>query len=242
MKYSEAVKIGNIETNFFISDLFIEAAGWTTIQESDILKVYDTEGVLMLPPVSTIGQAVYSAEYFYGFPEVLGHRFLDYQFIYSPCNFLNISDRAFKLHRRKIKAFQNVFGDLSLQEWDGDGFQFLESWLNSRLGDSWEDPEICVSTFLEYPESNKKLVVTDSKIVGILNWDENYKYINFRNLLTAEAEGLQDYARNLFYQMCFSYSNKLVNDGGSLGKKGLYFFKERLRPIEIKSIYSNYKE
>ena len=76
--------------------------------------------------------------------------------------------------------------------------------------------------------------------MAINAWDVNWKYINYRVCMVRENEPfLDEFARWLFYtDPDIIKVNKLINDGGTLGCKGLERFKDKMNPKKKVEMYS----
>ena len=90
----------------------------------------------------------------------------------------------------------------------------------------------------------KKGLYKGEKLVALNIWDENYKYVNYRFCFVDHSEPfLDEFVRYLFYTDLWILSkNKLVNDGGVLGRPGLEKFKDRLHPFRKRKVYSYIKK
>lgn len=241
-----------IAPNFWCSEEYIDAANWSTLcSPTDTLWVVDEEYNIMLP-----GIGMDSGEYGFwaGFSELLPPKenaeiwdFLDYEFIYMPSRFLSIEGPEWSASRKNMRwAVQDAGEPLWLQnaslfaEKDTYIETFFGEWMEANESTEIYDPEVLVKYI--YAGRNRLFLrgLTSGKVYGIIAWDDNFKYINFRYcLVLPNIRGLSDLARITFYRyIARLFPEKLVNDGGSLGNPGLERYKKRLNPITINSIYS----
>lgn len=178
-------------------------------------------------------------EGFKSFPGV-EKSFLDYEYIYDPKAFLDMSGKKWLTFRKNSRKFSRKF------PWEYRDFKSEDSgWLNNIMGD-WldgcEDEEIHdARVMLRYLHEgeNRKVLIAGGIPVGINIWDENYRFINFRYCICKDIPFLSEFMRWLFYtdEKILS-KNKLVNDGGVLDRPGLKTFKDKMNPAEVREVYS----
>jgi len=187
---------------------------------------------------------------FCGFPNqknCLGNSiFLDYQYIYDSKNFKDLSGNKWQVFRKNSKKYRRRFEgnfDYRLLK-EGEREEEIE---NLILGWSEKEKEIYDSEvmidYLFFSDFRWGLF-TNGKLIGINVAEENWKYIYFRFCLDDGTSFLNEYLRLLFYENVeFVFDkNKLVNDGGDLGNEGLAFYKKKLNPVRIDSIFGYRKE
>lgn len=247
MEYLLKLKESKYLPNFFCSKEYIEKAGWKEINQDNISIIVDDTDNIMLPSLNEKNEVI-GSPYFIGFSnykllDKKRNEFLDYEFIFDPSSantgIVFGGDKKWKKVYKNInQCSKDIGGKLELfplsPKEDTEEF-LLEI---SKDIDSWYDPEVFIKYIL-YGEN--RIWVKDSKKrnLGLLIWDENYKYVNFRYcILRKGIRGLSDFSRILF----FSYINnirpkKLINDGGCLNSKSLYWYKNKLNPIRINKIY-----
>lgn len=221
-----------------------------------LLTVVDADNNRMLPTIcESTGEIVQSVPYWIGFPgkkclladSFQDYQFQDYQFIYDSllfCTFprLNpLQGHKWKTVRKNIHRVQREHGHIMLKgpnsipnlEYEQNVQALLLQWSKPKSNKIF-DPDVMIN-FLLHGE-NRILLYIESEFVGVLVWDENWKYINFRYCLVKPYPGLSDYARVLFRNI-MSQQKKLINDGGSLDNKDLFQYKKRLNPVEIQEIW-----
>jgi hypothetical protein len=247
--YLDLLKKYGIKPNFWCSEEYWEKAGWKEVFNQYWAWVEDENKKRMLPTLSIIKNS-YSAlsnEYWADFSNTLfslsKRELLDYEFIYEPIpNIEDLPGKKWKTTRKNIHRVQKQFGELEIKPIEPIKDSIIENFIESYLPDEeLYDPEVMIK-YLLYGK-NRKLLVAKNTIMGIIVWDENFKYINFRYCVVKEDPGLSDYARILFRKYIHdNYPGKLINDGGSLDKPSLYKYKERLCPLEINKIWTLQKE
>lgn len=168
-------------------------------------------------------------------------KFLDYEYIYNPEEFLNLSGKKWAVFRKNIRKWYLEWTALSyrrVKETDNIEALLIE-WLKSDPERIVEDYEVFTKYYL-YGENRKILIHKETnEILAINIWDENYKYINFRYCICKPLPFLSEYARARFYtDHEILDKNKLVNDGGSLGRESLEKFKDKLNPKQKRKVYS----
>jgi len=239
--YLSALERKNVEPNFFCSEDYWKYAGWKAVLDGKYLIVVDEDGKNMLPAFDIVEERFDYDEmdFWAGFPDYNKGKFLDYEFIYDPGSFMNLEGKRWKLFRKNIRKFRNeVEAELILsKEVDEDVLKsFLDRWVKENEGKNWYEPEVMFRTIFE---TGKRMFLygrESGKLYSIMIWDRNYMYINFRYLLTLDYPKLQDISRLFFYRWAFHQG--LVNDGGCLDSEGLEWYKKRLNPTKINTIYS----
>lgn len=167
--------------------------------------------------------------------------FLDYNFIYEPQRFMDLSGSRWKVFRKNIRKWPRnnpewVYKDIT--EDDTAALNTLMiSWLGTKDGEIHDDEVIY--QYLFFGKNRRGLYDDTGKLVGINIWDENYKYINYRFCFCEQTSFLSEFIRFLFYtDPSILAKKKLVNDGGSLGVPELFAFKNRLQPVAIFPVHS----
>jgi len=255
-RYLGELKKRNIPPNFYCSEEYFEKAGWIEDwDEENVIIIFDSsKSHIMLPVIDLDSIRFLSSSFYVGFSnlnsicfkENIKLNFLDYEFIYDPSQFISLSGNKWKKARKNLKWCREDFGKLYVYVTYGDRDQdrlkggcFLDKWVDSIEGKELYDPEV----LLKYVCFGKNRLLVENnqeEVKGIICWDENWKYVNFRYCIVnnSEGRGLSDTCRVLFYRYINSIRpGKLVNDGGSLGISSLYKYKEKLNPIEINKIY-----
>lgn len=169
--------------------------------------------------------------------------FLDWEYLYSPLSFQEMSGKKWETFRKNSRKWVNRNGPVSLTcerlntpEAEG----LIGGWLDSRGDEDIYDVEAILDYLLNGRGNTG--VIRDSKggLLSILGWDENWKYINFRYLIVRPGEPfLDELSRLTFYQDQRIHRNyKLVNDGGTLGSESLEQFKDKLNPLHKRKVYT----
>lgn len=236
--------------NFWMTEEFIKFKGlqWECRR---LLCGWTEEGEWYFPPWSCeSNEWCNRIPHFAGFPwtnqELYGPvlSLLDYQYVYDPFNFQDISGGRWKVWRKNIRKWPRRHTGKTLQ------YRFLErNELQQEIEDlilKWSDgktlhdPDVLVR-FLLFGEFRWGLFL-GQELVGVNVGDVNWKYTVYRYCLTNGDGFLSEYMRHLFYTSEYVLGNrregKLVNDGGDLGNPGLAQFKRRLNPVYIQEIYT----
>jgi hypothetical protein len=236
--YSELLRTFKIPPNFYISDEYFEAAEWFIIKDKDSVWVEDSDGVCVLPEITMKGKVNPSRKYLAGFPWMNEGHMFDFQFIYTPIDFLHLSGSQWRTVRKNLNRTEKEIGESLLMEVVDrpDPERFLQRW---EADENFHDPE----TFVKYVFRNRAVSFygqKSGKIYGLAYWDENHVFINFRYLIHEDIPGLSDSLRVYFMRFVWDVlkSGKMVNDGGSLDRESLYWYKKRLNPLAILEIRS----
>lgn len=228
--------------NFWCSEEYWEKAGWKERMYEDALYVIDEKGDRMLPTFEDMGTGKYEClhfvhPYWAGFSEFLEkvpdisiagehQKFLDYEIIYDPKNFLRLEGKKWKLFRKNLKRFEKEVKESSGIQTICDEVKidkFVDDWTMENAGKTFYDPEIILKYLLQGKNRFFIMGNKSKKLYSICAWDENWKYVNFRYCMCRSMPGLSDYSRFLFYYtMALRHPYKLVNDGGTLGSESLF--------------------
>jgi hypothetical protein len=168
-------------------------------------------------------------------------KFLDYQIIYDPKQFLFMVGNKWLTFRRNVhkwcsRTTGNIwYRRLDERECSKGAANLLDKWAKGR---ELEDVEVmlrfAIRGLLRWG------LFLNGELVGLNVCDENWMYINHRLCVDRGDPFLQEYLRYLFYTSEWVQNRKkLVNDGGSLGSEGLLKFKKKLNPIKVAKVYSN---
>lgn len=248
--YLERLEGLGLSPNFWCSEEYVMHSGWRTFQsESDTLYVVDDENNSMLP---SIGRDSDGTGFWAGFSGIApvhdtvpGWSFLDLEFIYNPYDFNFIDGSHWVNTKKNLRwAIEDVKEPLQLVVVKAADTllidSFLMDWVASNDTENIFDPEVIVKYMYEGEHRHFLRGVITGKVYGILAWDKNYKYVNFRYcLIMSGIRGLSDTARVCFHRyIARVFPGTLVNDGGALGNPGLERYKKRLNPIHINLIYS----
>jgi hypothetical protein len=252
--YLDVLKATGHSPNFCCSGEWFEKDGWKAYADDDgRIHIVDGEGLAMLPTIipTTTGRPVLSTRdsYDIGFSSFrptpnVGEslRYWDHEFIYDPKAFTDLSGGKWKDVRKNLRwAVEDLGEDVHIEDFKGTSEteldKLLEGWKPSD-----EAPVFAPETLVTYALTGANRIVLrgvkSGRLLAILIWDENWKYINFRYCLTiGGVRGLSDTARVAFYRWVAFWTAKLVNDGGSLGRTGLFRYKSRLNPAAVNTVY-----
>jgi hypothetical protein len=244
-----------IDPNFYLSEAYLILSnavchtkrGWVWISEGDWC---------LFPPLPLNPLAIVLPPYelrkiwsdFEGkSPNYFHSEFLDWEYILNPTHFNNLSGGKWESYRKNVRKwpkihpnweYSNIFIGKEIQE-------LLGEWLEGKK-DNVQDADL-LATFIIIPQDDsfmgiyrKFLYDSDGKLVAINVWDENYKYINYRYCIVKDKNPyLDEFARYLFYtDPEIQAKGKLINDGGSIGNKGLEKFKDKLNPVRKREVHS----
>jgi hypothetical protein len=247
--YLTLIEQHTILPNFFISETYLNRPdfvwkyidGWVWIEENGqvvfpplpIYSEYEWEKL----PVDNFWCGFISPDMDYGNQE-----FLDYNYLYDPKNFCDLSGSKWTTFRKNYKKFpnRNPGWKYSTTVERSKVYALLDKWLMARI-DTAEDSEFIIDTILKPSPQDYIRYLHDGKgnLVAINYADENYMYINYRFLICDRTPFADEFARYCFYTDPYiGYKNKLVNDGGTLGNEGLEKFKDKLNPVEKIKLYS----
>jgi len=223
--------------NFWMSEEYIELAQLRWLNCNGMLQGFKDEfDNWFFPYYSTSSKQFYSFNNVTGFQNEEVGEFWDYEFIYDPKNFLDLSGGKWKVFRKNIRKHQDKSWEYrKLEDSDvADAGALLLDW---SCGKTLFDPET-FATFVLFGENRFGLFL-DGELKGVNIADTNWKYINYRICFDSGELYLNEFLRWKFYTSEWvQEQNKLVNDGGSLGSEGLYRFKKKLNPVDIKGIFT----
>lgn len=169
-------------------------------------------------------------------------KFLDYEYIYDPKNFLNLKGGKWETFRKNSRKWKKNNPDYSyiLDVDDSELPELLLSWLVERENTVEDEMVFYHLCFFSKHSVKKYLTNGSGELIGVNIYDFNHHYINYRICLTKPGERYaNEFLRYLFYtDHLIINSNKLVNDGGCLGIPSLEKFKDKLNPISKKPRYS----
>lgn len=261
-KYLELLEKGSITPNFWCSEEYFDKAKLTEVYDSGTWGILDQDWGLMFPLLDSIGgyfERIVEPDVdkiWSDFPEWKpkgwNSKFLDYEYIYDPKIFLHMEGGDWATFRKNCRKWPRRFGNGNLiYGWISSFSYFspkdelsdvLISWLENKSSeDMVMDSEVLVKYL--FHGQNRKILYHKNKIYGVNIWDENYKYINFRYSICRPEEFLSEHMRWLFYTDPFiQEKNKLVNDGGVLDNPKLKFFKDKMNPLQVREVYSWFKQ
>ena len=259
--YLDKLKEFEIEPNFFCSLEYFQKSGCQESHNNLILGVWDAEGNALLPMIDLNHKSLhgyipdngiwadlpgYQPLYY---NQATGQsRFMDYQYIYDPKQFLDMQGGQWAVFRKNSRKFPRRYGEDRLQfATDMDPFRvevFSTDVIKNFDVDTIYDPAVMIR-YLFF--GMNRLFILDNcslRILAVSIWDENYKYINYRFCLCQDEPFLSEYARLKFYEYMAQNTNncnpkgKLINDGGVLDKPSLKAFKDKMNPLKIDKIHS----
>lgn len=191
------------------------------------------------PPCEGYGLPVWSD--FKGFDPIKWKKeFLDYEFLYNPASFLNLTGKKWATFRKNIRKWVNKhpnceYKDLSTIP-SNEVLDVLSQWLTTKQEEIYDDG---VMLLYLTEGDNRRALFENGELLAINVWDENPIFVNYRYCVCKPEPYLSEYARYRFFTDPYILSkNKLVNDGGVLDKESLLFFKKRLNPVSIRKVYS----
>lgn len=250
-EYFHLLEQSNHSPNFWCSLEYFQKANWRVESELKISDlpdlspikawvVKDLDGELMLPYVDWMG--FHPEGCFAGFSTMPGKTFLDYELIYDPSAFIDLCGSRWHMVRKNLRwaetdTKESLFLTPALPK-EGDLTELLDYYFADDS--DWYDPEVMLKYLYHGNHRFFLMGAISGKLYGVLAYDYNYKYINFRYCVVLPGiRGLSDTARVLFYrQIAQIFPHYLVNDGGTLGDEGLYKYKMRLNPVEVRKIYT----
>lgn len=259
VSYLNQAKTANKLPNFWMSEEYVVKARLKIVEykstgvvsgftsESSLITSEKDEFEWFFPPRNSMDNFFYQTSNYYADFIFTGNtvptmpvNFLDYQYIYNPKNFLDLTGKKWKTFRKNIKKWQgNRPGKLKYEQIKGDEHQdeiedLVLKWSDGR---TLYDTEVFIRYMFD--GENRWGLFKDNILIGMSVFDENFKFINYRYCIDNGDAFLNEYVRYCFYMSpVIQNKKKLVNDGGSLDSEGLRKFKLRLNPIYIGKVYS----
>ena len=242
------LEVANLEPNFFQSEEYLslrEDLSWVECGDLSGFVESGYDGWFIVP-IGADNKPCLECSCWIGQPVGLGGLpgFLDYQFVYDPKRFLDMSGKDWLVYRRNVRKWPSrCSGDikylrLSEGKYAEEAAGLLANW---ACGRELYDVET-LARFAVFGRHRWGLFL-NGELVGLNVADENYRYINYRLAVDRGDDFLQEYLRYRFYLDEWTQSRgKLVNDGGTLGSEGLYRFKVKMNPIRISWVYSGGSE
>jgi len=250
--YLKQIEQHGIIPNFFCSETYLDNTsivgrledGWVWLEEN---------GLVLFPalPLSDKSNKKYPIsgcwadfENYTLFDEAEDEKkFLDLEFIYDTSEFNNLSGSKWRTFKKNIRYWPDVNIGWKYEQKTrySDRKDLLVDWLE-RNQESVQDYETIVRCILEPTKNDlcKGLYNGQGELVSINFADENYKYINYRYIICKNEPYLDEFSRYCFYMdYDVRVKNKLINDGGCLGREGLKRFKIKLNPIKVRTVYSH---
>ena len=254
-KYLKLLERKGIRPNFWCSNEYFEPAGFKEQTVGNSVWIEDESGQLMFPPLSlrsknypysSMPKDKFSIWADFSNPRriyLMGiYGFLDYEYIYDPKSFLNMTGKHWATFRKNCRKYPKRHkGNLQYRAVNPINdivkiSEFFEAWLRENKWPEYHDGEV-MTKYVLFGQNREALIDSAGDIHGLNIWDENYTFINYRFCLCYDRPFLSEYMRYLFYVHKVN-QNKSVNDGGILDRPGLKEFKDKLNPIAINKIYS----
>lgn len=245
------MKMKRINPNFFCSVPYWFAAGASPILNVDYIWI-ECDDVCLVPPIASPNSNLPVDFIWSDFPqwfppdeENWETEFLDWEYVFNPWDFQNMSGGDWRKFRKNVKKWgkrnpkwgysQRLPPPLKNQIED-----LLLEWLEKK-SETAQDAEILYYLIMEpnIPVMRKYLIKKD-RLVGLNVWDTNFAFINFRVSITRQDEPYaSEFIRWLFYTDSEVLSHKkLVNDGGVLDNPNLEWFKDKMNPMRKRPVYS----
>lgn len=259
--YLKAMKVHNIDPNFWISEEYFKFAKFKEIVVSSCL-VDKLIGVIsnetkqfIFPPISLLygcggrtecpENGVWS-DFSNASYTGCNRELLDLEYLYNPKDFTNMVGKKWAVFRKNVRKWPKA-QDGNFKYFKLDGFNshyhrqaiknLLVEWLEDR-NEPIEDSDALLHYAL-CGENRGVLYHTDrNEVVGINCWDSNWKYINFRWSICKKEPFLNEFMRYLFYRDPeIRKQNKLVNDGGVLDNPNIKAFKDKMNPVRVREVH-----
>lgn len=225
--------------NFWASEEYIDKAELSWVEDDQCVGFKDESGSWFFPPLDREGRFVLDVDCWAGFPNVECGKFLDYEFIYDPRAFLDLSGKKWKIFRKNVNKWLGSNWEYRRLE-DKDWEEIQELLIQWGEGLELYDSEVFVR--YAYQGDNRFGLFVDNILRGVNIADVNFQFINFRFCFDSGEKYLNEFLRYMFYTSDWVLQqHKLVNDGGCLGLEGLEKFKRKLCPVEIRKIYGGGK-
>lgn len=241
-----------ITPNFFMSEPYlalcdarlIKKDGWMWLVDGEWclfppLPITNSKDTIVPPPMNV--WALFEEDR----PINEHYKFLDWQYVFDPKDFLNMSGKVWETFRKNSRKWprRNLEWRYSNEVPDhGEACELIAQWLESKVNTVLDGELLAEFTHFnkDLPISRKYLYNKEGRLMAINAWDVNWKYINYRVCMVREGEPfLDEFVRWLFYTDADIVKvNKLVNDGGTLGCAGLERFKDKMNPTKKIKIYS----
>ena len=255
--YLETLKNRGITPNFFCSEEYFKFSGVREIVDPETpccyeqVRIVEEDGGDLLPPlrlgwggpyVCWLEKEVHAdlpgSE---GFGRGLERTFLDHQYIYDPKNFMSLEGKHWTTFRKNSRKWPRYRKEIEYTNEvpSPDRIDYLlATWLEGRPEDTAIYDIETLYKFLHDAE-HRAFLYEDGQLVGVNTWDYNWKYINFRYCICRPDPFLSEFLRLQFYlSPKIIWDGRWVNDGGTLGNPDLKFFKDRMNPMKVVSIFS----
>jgi hypothetical protein len=182
---------------------------------------------------------------FNGWPSVKHREFLDWEYVFNPVAFNDMSGGTWEIFRKNSRKWQKTN-----KNWVYCGYfdspaaaLLVAEWLEAKQ-QTVQDADLIIEYVLNLQTlpgiQRRCLYDEDERLMAINTWDENWQYINFRFCIIRQGEPfLDEFVRWLFYtDSQIQATGKLINDGGTVGNIGLEHFKDKLNPVRKRKVMS----
>lgn len=244
--YWTLIKQLNLLPNWWMSAEYIDKSGLVETKTGPLEGFKSPDGCgWFFPPLYNSQRFEFSDEIFCGFlyeeeDEQSNHNFLDFQFIYSPKQFVSLQGSRWQIFRKNIRKYPKRCGG-KIEYKKVEHIQHSKEVANLLI--QWSanrklfDPKT-ITTFALKGQHRWGLF-NNGCLVGLNVHDENPIFINYRYCIDDGTPFLNEYLRHRFYtNPIVLAANKLVNDGGCLGSETLKKFKLKLNPTKIYKVFS----
>lgn len=251
VEYLRRVEDFSLRPTFWTSAAYLSCLDLVEIQ-SDGKVWLEEDGRVLFPPITQDGLydtnspehiwAIPATCYLNQLPPFRRCKFLDWEYLYRPSDFQDLSGGKWKVFRKNVRKWPNAnpgCGYESIKDWTGRVklsvfIDLIVKWLEGKPDIEIEDSEVIMKYLERMPGQAFGLFKKD-KLVGVNIWDYSWMFVNFRySFSDPEEPYLSEFLRLLFYQS----QTQMVNDGGSLGNPNLERFKDKLNPYRKSKIYS----
>jgi len=251
-EFLKKIEEWGLNPNFWMSEEYFIHAGFEEVHERDYVGIRDKDKKWIFPIINSENKSMclftmlgFWADFMkennldYAFN---GFSLLDYNYIYDPEHFISLytTGKKWRLWNKNIKRFTDTIPNYRLLKYKKTkpDLAVLIKWLENREEDEIHDDTVLINYFTNPLSDNCKGVFLDDELIGINIWDENYKYINYRYTFHDPGHPFLSYYLRWRFYLDMIPKKKLVNDGGTLGKDSLKFFKDHLNPVKVHKIYS----
>jgi hypothetical protein len=257
--YLKQLQSLGIDPNFWCSEEYFQKAGLKEHRVRDGGTVYMSDPATdwcVLPPINPHSGYLHwwrGPERIWsdlpGFePEGYDKTFLDYEYIYDPRAFIDMSGgkwMTFRKNSRKWARRDGHAGSYTTALLAPPSQEEIEELLVSWLGTLGEQEVHDDEVLLKYAfEGQNRICLWDQEnnLAGMNIYDRNWKYINFRYSICRPEPFLAEYMRLLFYNshvaLGAAQNGVMVNDGGVLDRPSLKRFKDKMNPLKVREVHS----
>lgn len=251
----ELLRHQNVNPNFWLSLEYIQKAGLVWFEQHlEMDRLMGLKSSLsdlwwFFPPIDQHGRILSEEEVPVYASWASFHtrksKLLDYQFIYNPVNFQDLSGNHWAVFRKNVRKYPKrhpgtklTYGKLEACHFHQQIAVLLVKWAE---GKNIQDNETCINYC--FYGGNRWALFADKELIGLNVYDENWNYINYRYCIDNKEPFLNEYLRYCFYTCPEILDRKkLVNDGGCLDSQTLFQFKQKLNPYEVEYVVTTIPE